>query len=808
MKKARKSQNTHNQNNNTQVNSTGVNRRMALAALGTTGLAFITGSSHAEINSADEYIDGAKIYINVSAMKSDKHLRIGDIVVTLGYYNAGDQGGNTYRIIAAGKESQLDGGSLIGLNGDVSAELIGVRSVNYRMFGAVGDSYQDDGVYIKAAHEYANKHQIPLINHSGEYWIKQTRGIEILTNVEWGHSIFHIDEKYNSKEAFRFMVKSSEPHVDINLDARAKEQLLKQIKPGVKVIPELAAYKNALVFIVDRGDRIGYRYGASYQGQHHFREEFFYVEEGGRIIGDVAWEFRDYTSLRAYPCDSNYLIIDGGTFYLSGDNPKARKSYLKNGFGIYRSRTIIRNQWVGLEPGRTDISLNTRSGFYNFSRTYDVALENVRLIPWLQDRKGQAHDVPGGTYGLGCGRTLRSRFFNVTAEGSKGYWGVFGTNLNKDFIIDQCTLNRVDVHFHCWNLHIKNSNIGYRGITVTGGGNLIVENTTVWSRHYFLSFRRDFGSRWDGDIYISNCRYIPALEERNVILNFIPADFDYHYPIIFGRTIRVTNLIIDYRNSPESAATCWLMWVPSFSKMKNGDRLFFPKQVSFKNVTVEGRKKGVRLMSIYSPQGYKQYIAGGTDAEQLLQTNSSLSFENIQLEKIEDASSKTEAHLFLNKDEKIRYMDSFSLYPNISVKECNHFSAVIAGSANVRLDHCNINHLVAGQAKPLDGGIELNSCVLQPIVQEDRPPYFILSMKSGVSFINCLFLSPIIKGEIRPELIDNTGVIAINKSVRYNHLNTRLGGAILAYCKRKSIRLNRKFINMIKVHSELEPNEV
>src|SRR5690606_24140395 len=49
---------------------------------------------------------------------------------------------------------------------------------------------------------------------------------------------------------------------------------------------------------------------------------------------------------------------------------------------------------------------------------------------------------------------LNSTFRNVTAEGSMLHWGVFGTNLNKDFRLEKCQLNRVDVHFHCWNLTI------------------------------------------------------------------------------------------------------------------------------------------------------------------------------------------------------------------------------------------------------------------------------------------------------------------------------------------------------------------
>jgi hypothetical protein len=43
---------------------------------------------------------------------------------------------------------------------------------------------------------------------------------------------------------------------------------------------------------------------------------------------------------------------------------------------------VIRNQWVGLDNGRADVSMSPKSGFYSFSSVYDVRLENVRLIPW------------------------------------------------------------------------------------------------------------------------------------------------------------------------------------------------------------------------------------------------------------------------------------------------------------------------------------------------------------------------------------------------------------------------------------------
>src|SRR5690606_39768455 len=60
---------------------------------------------------------------------------------------------------------------------------------------------------------------------------------------------------------------------------------------------------------------------------------------------------------------------------------------------------------------------------------------------------------------------------------------------------------RNDVHFHCWNLSIKDSEIGVKGITITGGGDLFVENTSSHSMT-FINFRRDYGAKWDGNISI------------------------------------------------------------------------------------------------------------------------------------------------------------------------------------------------------------------------------------------------------------------------------------------------------------------
>src|SRR5690606_8263033 len=282
-------------------------------------------------------------------------IKAGDIISTLGYYKPGDGGSARYSIIKD-VDLEANGGDVVKFSGNLVGVLIDVDFVNYKIFGALSDSVNDDGVQIKNAHAFANKNKLPVINMSGEYWIEKTRGIEIKTSVQWGHSSFHIKEAYNTKAAV-FSVASYERPTKISLDDTQKKNIMQRLRPGTQVIPELKKYKNHLILIKDEDDRIGFRAGEKYKGQSRSKEELFYVEEEGKILGDIAWSFNNYTDLTAFPAENSYLTIDGGTFFLSGDNPgKTKIGYFQNGFSITRSRTIIRNQWMGLEDGKWDVA--------------------------------------------------------------------------------------------------------------------------------------------------------------------------------------------------------------------------------------------------------------------------------------------------------------------------------------------------------------------------------------------------------------------------------------------------------------------
>ncbi|MBA2118024.1 hypothetical protein [Bremerella alba] len=790
-----------------------VQRRTALALLGFSGVAFT--SSTIAVAAPSDNADSAnqrtgRTFQNIAEMRACQDLEVESFVCTLGYYEPGDGGSALYKVEHSLGNRSANGGDVVALRDKKQAMLLPDGPVNYHMFGVQGDGKNDDGKQIKLAHVFANKHRLPIIHRSGEYWIGKTNSIPISTNVEWGNTIFHINEKFNEKAKQRFVVQSSKTAQRIKLDDAQKLSLLKNLRPGVTVLPELAEFKNCLVTIVDANDQIGFRAGAKYKGQSWDREELFYVEEEGRIVGDIAWHFNDYTTLTAYPCDDSYLTIDGGGFLLSGDMPgDTYDGYYSNGIRIERSRTVIRNQWMGLEPGNRDISMQPRSGFYNFSRVFDSTLENIRLIPWEQNRADPKRRVAAGTYGISGARMLNCTFRNLTAEGTWLHWGVFGTNLNKNFRIENCRLNRVDVHFHCWNLTIQDSVIGLRGISVTGGGTLTIENT-VEHGNSLVNLRRDFGAKWDGDIRIRNCRLVPTRDRPVTVLYCNPSPVDYGYPIGCARTLTIENLVIDFSYFPESNSPVWLLNLPSLTSPKEENNTFFPTLISARNITVHGRNQGIRLASIPDPYHYQLTKEGRYDGDQLL-ANCQMIFENIDLEQIAESepNSSASVHLRLGKTATAKYPEGRGIYPHIRITNCSGVCIYLGGSAaNLSVTESTVDRLTAAIDGPLKGSLMLTQCRFLPRVKKGSSPIYALDAELGTHLTNCTLHAPLVDGSSAPTAFDRVGFVRVNRTVRYHQLNTALSNNMLKFLQKQKQPLKPAFIAMLKSHHALEPEKI
>ncbi|MCB0685662.1 MAG: hypothetical protein KDC53_04030 [Saprospiraceae bacterium] len=733
------------------------------------------------------------VFDSVTDLRSQA-LTPGALVLTAGYYQIDDGGGALYRIQefkdldADLRESETDLFEPLG-NGLI-ASLLSLKSVSYRIFGAKGVAGEDDGPAIRKAHEYANRKGIPVTNLEGEFYIRDTRDIAIETDVDWGQTVFHIDESYHGKQPV-FQVKSRNAGTHV-LSNDLVQKILPQLKPGTLQIVELAPYKNHLIHLIDEVDRIGFREGP-YSQAGRAKEELVYVEESGKLIGDIAWTFQETVTLEAIPLDSSFLTINGGSFRLSGANPTGQTSgYVSNGIYVSRSRTIIQNQWVGLEDGQPDNSMLAQSGFYYFSKVFNVQLENIRLIPREKDRAGEERDVPMGTYGIGGNRVLHLQLDNVTAEGDWLHWGVFGTNMMKDIYLSNCRLNRFDVHFHLWNLTVRDCHIGYKGISITGGGQLLIENTTV-QQNALVNFRRDYGARWDGTISIRNCRQIVPGDTSCRILSFRAADYNYGYPIGLPTKIELQNILIDYTSYPAEHMDheAWIIETSHFENPKVEQIFQFPDFIKIEDVFMEGRKKGFQLMDINNIESYRVQKAGNKGDK--LICNSQLIVRNVPLadESIRIVSSKKETY-----DERQPHL-------KMTLENLDLLQLTLKGVvADISSRDCTIGAIQLGDKYLFQGRVFMQNCYLEPIKRKGISPIFQLTTEFGTTFMNCTVLMPLENGKADLYLLNDTGIFLLNKEVYFNHVQTQLGKDVRQQLKRANIPLEPEFMQRLLLNHE------
>lgn len=321
----------------------------------------------------------------------------------------------------------------------------------------------------------------------------------------------------------------------------------------------------------------------------------------------------------------------------------------------------------------------------------------------------------------------------------------------------------------------------------------------------FISFRRDFGAKWDGDIRIRNCRHAPITRGETAILSFEADIFDYRYPIGCGKTVNVEDVVVDFRTVPESKSILWLMRTFPFSQRTDGERVFYPYHLEFRNIMVEGRDQGIRLMQIRDPETLKLSRAGAYDGTQL-KSNCKIIFEDVYLRRSPRNNQKSEAvHFLMKYSAKNQHKDEYALYPQLRITMCNNLTAHFDGSiAEVTFEQCGIARLTGDNKDAMPGALTFNNCKFESAITDSASPFFMLGTAMGTTFNNCVIYAPQVNNTSRPDLTDRLGFIRINKEVHHNHTNTRLGTDILNYCKGKNIKLSGNFIAMIKSHYELE----
>lgn len=468
-----------------------------------------------------------------------------------------------------------------------------IEYVNYEMFGAKGDGVTDDSLAIQKAHEYANTNNIKVkTNPTATYYIgPETHTAIIMTDVDFSTSKFIIDDSQVSVEKRGdpiFKVVSAKKQYSIEIKSLKKNQIKLDMQ-----FPE-----RSYVIVTNSNKKQFIRKGAN-QNSGSDQFDSFIVDTTGYIQNPVIWDFETVTNAIVYPIDETTLTISGGIFTVIANQAESKYTYYGRNIVVSRSNTVIEKVTM-YTAGELDHGA-PYSSFISVHRAVNFTLKDTYLTPRKTYVTIGSAGVPVkmGSYSFNGSGSIGINLINVTQKNimDDAYWGIMGTNHCKDILLDGCCLSRFDSHENVTNLTVKNSIIGYMGLSVLGHGNLLVDNLTVYN-NYFVMIRGDYGSRWDGDAYFKNIRWYPT-NDRPAFFNMysLQGEHDFGYQCMFPHNVTIENLQICDNDAPDGyvGASLYNIWHTGYNSYEGLDfndkdkyfPHFFTENVVLKNVKTD-----------------------------------------------------------------------------------------------------------------------------------------------------------------------------------------------------------------------------
>lgn len=470
--------------------------------------------------------------------------------------------------------------------------------ISYSDLGAKADGKNNDIYAIAATHEFANQIGIKVKADDGATYYIGAEGptAVIQTDTDFGSANFIIDDtgvKAESPERQKsiFLVSSTQKQLKIvNIPSLKKNQSKVDIS-----LPE-----GAIVTVTNSNVKQYIRFGKN-QNNGSSLTDIFIVDKNGNIDSatPIIWDFDQITSISAVPIDQKLVTISGGIFTTIANKAESKYNYYKRNIVVKRSNVLIEGLTHHVKgEGKQGAPYN---GFITITDCANVQIKKAILTgrKTYNTTGNNESKVSMGSYDLNLNRSINVSFINCAQTNDikdRTYWGIMASNFCKNLLYESCTLSRFDSHQGVFNGTIRNCTIGHGGINAIGSGKLILENTTVYSKN-LIHLREDYGSTWQGEFIISNCKFVPSESKSK---NFTLIDgknsgqHDFGYTCYMPERISIENLTIDdsnFVNNPQGG----LVFEDFNSEMTNDSFIekftyVKTKEVILKNVTTSSGK--------------------------------------------------------------------------------------------------------------------------------------------------------------------------------------------------------------------------
>lgn len=441
-----------------------------------------------------------------------------------------------------------------------------VTSLNYEMFGAIGDGVTDDTEAMRACHSLANEKKIPVVLSNGKkYYVPpMTEEIVIKTDVDFKDCLFIIDDLALTCDDPRstvsiFSIRSYyEPHIfDGDSDQIKAINESSGLATDTKRIDLRLGYP-ALLRIENENSRRFIRYGAN-KNSGNKQTEVVLVDSDGYIDPQtpIVCQFDAVTKIIAYRADDKPLTVKGGIFNLRANHDKSSYKYFGRNMPIFRSNTTIDSLTYVITDEPT--GKHASQPYSSFLRP-DSA-NNVKIVNCRLDAHRTYWAIGSGGVEVGMGQKsisaqyansvkfincIQTNMFNEDGNYNSELWGIMSSSYCKNLSYEGCVLSRFDAHSGVYNAEIKNSKVGL--IRIVGHGTLKIEDSEFYAinkGNTVISTREDYGSFWKGKIIIKNLLAHTQGDNDVTLISGHWYNHNFGYEVRFADEIIVENFDID-----------------------------------------------------------------------------------------------------------------------------------------------------------------------------------------------------------------------------------------------------------------------
>lgn len=738
-------------------------------------------------NNMDLLRDIAKIELDsVKKLENTNINPNSTFVRTAGYYSPGDGGGALYKKVLkepshAGKVKSADG----------AWWELSEYTVNYIMFGAdlTGKVPSDTAMYD--CHDYANKVGAEVVQKWGTVLWRNVE-IPVKTDCDLSGLTVKLDglsgttaPAYASPICY-----SIDPSVSqISLTPKEIQSLMDNhagelVARSTRVTHPAFVNNPFSVIIIDTDTMDIQRIlpdGISYQPQYR-KDVVVTSREGNLVIGFDRTVNTKIKSVTIYPYEDKRLVFRSPLF-------------LSDGAPSFRAVRNRRNQAkiIGFDFKEVGTPPSNIRSLLVIGRCFDTSVEGI-FTP------AQSSSSYGIILELVAGVKIKD------AWGFGGY-GVTGANWAKVVSFEDCTLNRIDGHWACFDFDISRCRLINDNIIISGGGYLRVKDC-VWRitapndvdggdvfRGDFIVSRGDYGSEFNGTVEVDRLRIelgdTVTTSAVSVVRNGVSMSYDPGRNVHTMKKISVKNVTlvlptnIGTGNLSADRFTLFGVWLDAECTHANKRRVYWPTDINIDGINVLssqiGGNPGVFIRALLSTRFghesvYVQELAD--DSSSRFGTNCRVSIKNISEPWFSNNPEGSGANIFHGivtlvgaiSGRSSRYGNPDSWKPNISVYDCSrgiirfHADGVlnlIGGELNL------ISTYSGGQAQVLT---TLNGTLVKPKDTGTSSVLFNINLGSPVLFNGCSFFIP----------LDKTGVFstAVSLNGAKGSGNYLAGGAI------------------------------